>query len=77
MRVRRTELKKPPHSETPETRASRIRRVVETAKAAGEKVPPGINLIGTREATEAERAFGATLEKQARECLARGVEAKT
>ena len=71
MRGRRTESAKP-NGESTATRASRIRRVVEKAKAAGEKVPSGVRLIGTREATEAEKAFGATLERQARECLARG-----
>ena len=75
LKARRTELKQPLQSESSEARASRVRRVVEKGKADGEKVPPGVKLIDTREPTEAERAFGATLEQQARGCLARGAHA--
>ncbi len=74
MKARRMELTKPLRSEPEEVRAARIREVIEKAKAAGEKIPPGVHLIGTREPTETERAFGATLEQQARGCLERGAD---
>lgn len=71
MTARRKDQSQPLHDEPEEVRARRIREVVEKAKAAGEKIPPGIHLLGTRAPTEAERAFGATLEPLARACLAR------
>lgn len=53
---------KPGGEESPEARATRIQRIVAAAKAAGERIPGDIRLIGTREPSEAEKVYGASLE---------------
>jgi hypothetical protein len=45
----------------PAQRKARVAAVVANASAQGKKVPRGVKLIGFREPTAAERAFGKTL----------------
>lgn len=51
----------PANAATPAERRARVAAVIADAKAQGKKVPRGVKLIGFREPTTAERAFGKTL----------------
>jgi hypothetical protein len=53
-------------------RRARLHAVVKRARAAGEKVPPGIKLIDFRDLKPEEIARGKSLEKVAAACLSRG-----
>lgn len=51
----------PVNAATPAERRARVAAVIANAKAQGKKVPRGVKLLGFREPTAAERAFGKTL----------------
>jgi hypothetical protein len=52
-------------------RRARLQNVVKQARALGEKVPPGVKLIGFRKLKPGEIAHGKSLEKVASACLSR------
>jgi hypothetical protein len=52
-------------------REARAVAIVAKAKALGQKIPPGVKLIGFREPTAAERAFAKTLLPLARKRASR------
>ncbi|MEP6955737.1 MAG: hypothetical protein ABI883_02845 [Chthoniobacterales bacterium] len=54
------------HRTTTAKRKARIADVVARAKAAGEEVPSGVTSIAVRDLTNAELAYGKTLEPLAR-----------
>ncbi|MBA3651997.1 MAG: hypothetical protein H0W66_11090 [Chthoniobacterales bacterium] len=61
----------PRKAETAQERRARVAALVAKAKAAGEKVPAGVKLIGFRGPTATELAHAKTLVPTARRILAR------